>query len=180
MTQTARFTSVLVSGLVLTSLQAGCTGGKTANYDPVRDSSTIFETISEPKLSKHNGVHSSLYVALSGDGKHPSRWRASIDVEVTCPKSAPPVLGDRPTLILMPDTEILMKHIETFATSLDATGGDYRNEHASFDIDIEDIPRILDYSDRMRLNDTIIPLGKEEKDRLRSAVVLARETTNSR
>lgn len=158
--------------VIVVILLGGC-GEDPVEYDAVRDKCYIHFKVCELAMSKKPNVETSFSGMLNGDGKYPAEWNCTLFLDVRKPKGAPDVLGAMPVLIIRPYDSTEYKGLMIKR----ASGELWEEEQAMIGLTIDDLVKFIE--SKPEIDGTPIPLTKEDADRIRKAIVAARERTNA-
>lgn len=166
--------SATACGVVVSLVfMSGCSQSQ-SQYDALRDETSISASVYLRQVMGHDGgdTGNCLWFNLTGKGKRPSEWRVAISLELdNIPVGKPPILGDRAMLKIAPFTEL-----EDIVMPEKGYRDGVRNERAmwSTGLKIDDLVHVAEGND-LSVNGQPITLAREQRDKIRQAVIEARQ-----
>jgi hypothetical protein len=158
----------------------GCSGESPVKYDPLQDRSSVYATLSESSIGALEPGVPRVALLLSGEGKHPKEWSAAFSVECRNREGEPDFWGEKPTLVFNQDAAGGHEFSESRSTENAKQGKpSWINDDVMFHMKIDDLLFLLEYGSTYTLNGKPFKLNKEEEDKIRQAIVAAREDTNA-
>lgn len=147
-------------------------------YDELKDETTASALIDLGKFFGHDGgtLGNHLWVCLSGKGKRPSSWEASLHLTVNrVPKNDPPFFGERPKVGLN-----FYAEKEIFAHKYVPEGSQFREDSiiltGSDELTIDSLVWLAEGSS-MTVNGQPIALTPEQRNQVREVVIAARRAS---
>jgi len=159
-------------------LLGGCGLSSPVEYNELKGESSVGKVIYLGKILGHDGgdMGNHLWISLSGKGKHPSHWDASLSLELArVPKQSAPLLGERAKVKIRG-----WRPVETLVHLEDSYDPNFRTERtwalSSDEISIDDFVALAEGTS-LEVNGQAIPLTPEQRNQIRDVVVAARRAS---